>query len=200
MKKILLIILSIVALTAAAQTPVQMLDKAVAAMKKGVVTANYSVKSSKGNMSGSITMCGNKFRLISSDLKCWYDGKTQWTYSKATDEVDITTPTAADLQMTNPMAAAQGFKKNFNMWKAATQIEGHYTIMLMPKTKSDIKKLYLYISNGTNLLHKAHFQMKDGTSMTLTLSNCKTGGKQSAGLFTFNKSQVPAGTQVVDLR
>lgn len=198
MKKILSVIMLVVAFTASAQSPQQMLDKAVAALQ-GTVSANYSVKSSQGTMNGTIVINGTKFRMLSKDIKCWYDGKTQWTYSTATQEVNITTPTASELATTNPMAAAQSFKKNFNMWKAAGQIPGHYAIMLKPKAKSDISQVYLYLSNGTNLLHNAHFKMADGNTFTITLTNYKKAGV-AASTFTYDASQVPAGTDVVDLR
>jgi len=198
MKKILSIIMLLAAFTASAQTPQQMLDKAVAALK-GTVSANYSVKSTQGKMNGTIVIDGTKFRMLSSDVKCWYDGKTQWTYSKATEEVNVITPTAAELATTNPMAAAQSFKKNFNMWKAAGQIPNHYAIMLKPKANSDIKQVYLYISNGTNLLHNAHFKMADGSAFTITLTNYKKAA-MPASTFTYDASLVPAGTEVVDLR
>lgn len=199
MKKILLILLAAVAFSAVAQTPQQMLDKAVAALK-GTVTADYTLKSSQGSIKGSVAVSGKKFRMLSKDVKTWYDGQTQWTYSVATHEVNITNPTPQELQMTNPIAAAQGFKKGYNMWKAATQVPDHYVIMLQPKSKSDIKKVYLYISNGTHLLHSANFQMNDGTSFTLSMTNYNTKASVPASVFSYDSSMVPAGTQVVDLR
>lgn len=199
MKRIFMMIVALLALSASAQTPQQVLDKAIAALS-GTVSAGYSIKSSQGTMSGTIVISGSKFRMLSKDVKCWYDGKTQWTYSSATQEVNVTTPTAAELSMTNPMAAAQSFKKNCNMWKAAGQIAGQYAIMLQPKGKSDISKIYLYITNGSNLLRSAHFQMKDGSRFTITLSNYKTKVSVPASTFSYEASQVPAGTQVVDLR
>ena len=193
--------LLLLAIVAQAQTPQQMLDRAIAALKSaGTVSANYKVKSPQGSSTGTIVMAGNKYRLVSKEMKCWYDGKTQWAWSPATDEVNITTPTAADLQMTNPMAAAADFKTNFNMWKSKGQIPGNYAIMLMPKKKNDIERVYLYINTTTNLLHIAHIKMRDGTALTLTLNGYKTNLKLPASTFTYDKSMVPPGTQVVDLR
>ncbi|MBR1881683.1 MAG: outer-membrane lipoprotein carrier protein LolA [Muribaculaceae bacterium] len=185
-----------------AQKPQQMLDKAIAALKSaGTVTANYSVTSSQGNNSGSIVMSGSRYRLTSADVKCWFDGKTQWTYSSATEEVNITTPTTTELQQTNPYAAAQDFKKNYYMWKAAGQVPGDYAIMLQPRQKGGgVEKVYLYINNTTALLHKMHVKLADGNAYTVTLTNYKTRQNLPAGTFTFDKNQVPTGTQVVDLR
>lgn len=200
-KNLVTLIIALLALVAQAQTPQQMLDRAIAALKSaGTVSANYNVKSSQGSNSGTIIMAGNKYRLVSNEMKCWYDGKTQWTWSRATDEVNITTPTAADLQMTNPMAAATDFKVNFNMWKSKGQIPGHYAIMLQPKKKSDIAQVYLYLTSGTDLLHIAHVRMSNGSTFTLTLTGYKTKQSLPASTFTYDKSMVPAGTQVVDLR
>lgn len=193
--------LLLLALVAQAQTPQQMLDRAIAAMKSaGTISANYKLKSSQGSNSGTIIMAGAKYRIVSNDMKCWYDGKTQWTWSRATDEVNITTPTPDELQMTNPMAAAADFKANFNMWKSKGQIPGHYAIMMQPKKKSDITQVYLYLANGTDLLHIAHIRMTDGSTFTLTLTGYKTKQSLPASTFTYDKSMVPAGTQVVDLR
>lgn len=200
MKRIIYtLVIALTAISAVAQSPQQMLDKAVAALK-GSVSADYQVKTKQGTMTGSIVINGNKFRLLSKDIKCWYDGKTQWTYSTATQEVNVTTPTAAELSTTNPMAAAQSFKKNFNMWKASGQIPGHYAIMLKPKAKSEISQVYLYLSDGSNLLHNAHFKMADGTTFTITLTNYKTKSGLPGSTFTYDASLVPAGTQVIDLR
>ena len=195
------LLLALAAMTAVAQTPRQMLDKAVAAIKNaGCVTASYSMKGSQGASKGNITMSGTKFFLSSSDVKCWYDGSTMWTYSTMTDEVNITTPTAADMQMSNPYAAAQDFQRNYNMWKAAGQIPGCYAIMLRPKVKAQVRQVYLYIDVKTYLLRNVHVKMSDGSYYTITLTNYKTNQSVSPSTFTFNKSMVPAGTQVVDLR
>lgn len=184
-----------------AQAPQQMLDRAVNALRSaGTIAATYQVKSSQGTFAGNIVMADSKYRIISKDMKCWYDGATQWAWSSATDEVNITTPTPEDLQMTNPIAAANDFKTNFNMWKSKGQIPGHYAIMLRPKKKSEIQQVYLYINTSTNLLHIAHIKMTDGSKFTITLTGYKTRQNLPAGTFTFDKAMVPAGTQVVDLR
>lgn len=203
MKRIasIIILMLAVATMASAQTPAAVLDQAVAALRgAGMVTATYKLTSSQGNSAGTIVLSGDKFRLISPDMKTWFDGTTQWTFSTATGEVNITTPTASDLQMLNPYAAVQGFKKNCNMWKAAGQIPGCYAIMLRPKTKSDISQMWLYVSSSTHMLQNAHFKMTNGQTFTISLSGYKTHQSLPASTFTFDVSMVPPGTEVVDLR
>ena len=201
MKRIFIIIITaLVALLAIAQTPSAMLDKCVAAINAGGgVTANYSITSPQGTSKGNIAMQGSKFRIISQEAKCWYDGKNQWSWSPLTEEVNITSPTPDELQMTNPIAAAQHFKANFKMKKAKAQTANTYVIKLTPKKKDNIKTLWLYFDEHTSLLRTARFEMNDKSVYTVKITGYKHKSL-SASTFTFDKSLVPAGTQVVDLR
>lgn len=202
MKRIFIAILTaLVALVALAQTPQAMLDKCVAAINtKGGVTANYSITTDQGTSKGALSMQGNKFRIISPEAKCWYDGKTQWSWSPVTSEVNITAPTAEELQMTNPIAAVQHFKTNFNMKRAKAKTAKTYAIKLTPKKKKDnIKTLWLYFDENTSLLRTARFEMSDKSVYIIKITDYKHKSLP-ASTFTFDKSQVPAGTQVVDLR
>lgn len=202
MKRIFIAILTaLVALVALAQTPQAMLDKCVTAINtQGGVTANYSITTGQGTSKGALSMQGNKFRIISPEAKCWYDGKTQWSWSPVTSEVNITAPTADELQMTNPIAAVQHFKTNFNMKRAKAKTAKTYAIKLTPKKKKDnIKTLWLYFDENTSLLRTARFEMSDKSVYIIKITDYKHKSLP-ASTFTFDKSQVPAGTQVVDLR
>lgn len=164
------------------------------------ISANYSVTSSQGSTSGKIDMSGNKFRIISTDFKCWYDGTTQWVYSTATGEVNISTPTAEEIHMNNPYMVIASAKKNYNVYKAYTQVKGFYTLKLVPKVKSsDERQILLYVTDGTYNISKAVVELKNGNSYTIKISGLK---KVSLGIdiFRFDKKSVPAGTEVVDLR
>lgn len=201
MKRVIIAFLTcMAAMMALAQSPSAMLDKCVTAINAGGgVTANYNVTSSQGTSSGTISMLGNKFRIISSDAKCWFDGKTQWSWSPLTSEVNITAPTASELQLTNPLAAAAHFKANFNMKKAKAKTANTYVIKLTPKKKDNIQTLWLYFDQTTSLLRTARFEMSDKSIYTVRITGYKHKSLPSS-TFTFDKSQVPAGTQVVDLR
>ena len=193
-------ITTLAAIVALAQTPSAILDKCVAAINAGGgVTANYTITSTQGTSSGTIAMQGSKFRIISPEAKSWFDGKTQWSWSPVTGEVNITSPTADELQMTNPLAAASHFKANFNMKKAKAQTPKTKVIKLTPKKKDNIKTLWLYFDENTSLLRTARFEMNDKSVYTIKITNYKHKSLP-ASTFTFDKSQVPAGTQVVDLR
>ena len=194
------IIAAIAALFTMAQTPAAVLDKCAAAINaSGGVTANYNISSSHGTSKGTIAMQGNKFRISASDVKCWFDGKTQWSWSPVTGEVNITSPTAEELQMTNPVAAVQHFKAAFNMKKAKAKTANTLALKLTPKKKDNIKTLWLYFDTKTSLLRTARFEMSDKTVYVVQITDYKHKALP-ASTFTLDKSQVPAGTQVVDLR
>ena len=72
-------------------------------------------------------------------------------------------------------------------------------IKLTPKKKDNIKTLWLYFDENTSLLRTARFEMNDKSVYTIKITNYKHKSLP-ASTFTFDKSQVPAGTQVVDLR
>ena len=200
-KKILfLVALVAVAFTASAQSPSSVVDKVLAAIKGGkAVSASYSVSSSQGSSKGTLVMSGKKFRVLASDVKCWYNGTTMWSYSPATDEVNITTPTAADLQMTNPYSAAQNFKSSYIISKGGTG-NGTYIIRFTPKKKSNVKHMLVTVSTSTWLINKAEIVQTNGTKATITISNYNKNASVNASTFEFDKNQVPAGTEVVDLR
>lgn len=201
MKKIFLAILTaFLPFALFAQSPSAMLDKCVAATNIGSgITAKYSIITPDGTSNGTLAMQGKKFRIISPEAKSWYDGSAQWSWSPLTNEVNITAPTTEELQLTNPLAAAQHFKTAFNMKRAKAKTANTYVIKLTPKKKDNIKTLWLYFDEKTSLLRTARFEMKDKSLYIIKITDYKHKALP-ASTFTFDKSQVPAGTEVVDLR
>lgn len=186
--------------SASAQSPSSVVDKVLGSLKGGkAVSASYAMSSSQGSSKGTLVISGKKFRVLASDIKCWYNGKTMWSYSPATGEVNITTPTASDLQMTNPYSAAQNFKSSYIISKGGTG-NGTYTIRFTPKKKSNVKHMLVSVSTSTWLITKAEVVETSGAKTTVTISNYNRNASASASTFEFDKSQVPAGTEVVDLR
>ena len=190
----------IAAIGAMAQTPAAILDKCLTATNAGSgLTADYSVTSPEGTSHGTIAMQGNKFRIISPEARCWYDRKTQGSCAPLTAEVNITAPSADELQLTNPISAVQHFKSSFNMKKAKAKTANTQVIKLTPKKKDNIKTLWLYFDEKTSLLRTARFEMSDKSVYTIRITGYKHKSLP-ASTFTYDKSQVPAGTPVVDLR
>lgn len=51
-----------------------------------------------GQSAGVIELKGEKFVLKTDDGITWFDGKTQWSYLRSSDEVNISNPTGTELQ------------------------------------------------------------------------------------------------------
>ena len=200
MKRIILLILTFAALVCAAQTPETVLDRCVSSLKgRGTVSANYSISSTQGSGSGTIVMSGSKFRILSPALKCWYDGTTLWTYSSATGEVNITNPTSAELASVSPYATAQNYKATYNISKQSAT-GSTYVVKLVPKRRSQVTQVLLTANTSTNRISKVVINTKSNGTTTISISNYNNNATSTAATFKFDKSQVPAGTQVVDLR
>ena len=97
MKKIcFLIAMALMSAGSFAQSAKSVLDKAASHITvKDGVKANFKMTGSMGNTSGTILIKGRKFQATTPVATVWFDGKTQWTYVKKNDEVNVTTPTEA---------------------------------------------------------------------------------------------------------
>lgn len=204
-KKKLITVLAacLAALPALAGTGDALFTKVANAYKaaKGIAV-NYAVTTSDGKYSGAIIMQGNKFRIHSPDMICWFDGKTQWSYSTMSDEVSVMQPTADELQVVNPFSVISNFRTAYNATLLKTPAGSAGEVKLTPKRpqSSDIKEAVVTVAKSSNLPSKIVFRMKDGSKITITLNGYRTGAHYPASTFVYDKKLVPPGTQVVDLR
>lgn len=166
------------------------------------ISVDYIITTDEGQTNGTITMQGEKFRMISTDLKCWFNGTLQWSYMPTTGEVNITAPTAEELQMINPYSIVSSFRNSFSAHLLKSATASNNEVELRPKNAktSDIASVRLTISKKTNLPVKIVFALKDKSTLIVSLHKYKTGANYPASTFVFNKTMVPAGTPVVDLR
>lgn len=166
------------------------------------ISVNYIITTDQGQTSGNIAMRGEKFRMLSADLKCWYNGTLQWSYTPVTEEVNITQPTAEELQMVNPYSIISSFRQTFSTQLLKSATASNHEVQMLPKNGklTDIKSVRLTINRTTSLPVKIIFELKDRSSVIVTLSNYKTQQNFPDNTFVFNKAMVPAGTPVVDLR
>lgn len=121
MKKTILITLMVMlTLTIGAQNAAQarkVLDKTAAVVSnKNGATAQFTLSSAKtGTVSGRLSLKGNKFQVTTPHSIIWYNGKTQWSYLKSTEEVNVSTPTAAQQLQMNPYRFINMYKTGYNL-------------------------------------------------------------------------------------
>lgn len=204
MKKIILMAIAcFVSLFSYAETADAIFNKTLSAYKsaKGLAV-KYSMTGSAGNASGEIAMQGNKFCITSSNMICWYNGKTQWSYSSMSNEVSIMEPTANELQIVNPMLVISNFQKSYTATLGKSSSATASVIILKPKNAktAQYSSVALTVNKKTYLPSKIIATLKDKSKITISLSGYKTGCNFPASTFVYDKKYVPAGVQVVDLR
>lgn len=176
----------------------KILDKTAAVVgKKSGAQANFQIANSKiGNTSGTIAIKGNKFNARTPQATVWFNGKTQWTYMKNTDEVNVTTPTQAQQTQMNPLTFINLYKTGFKL--SVKTVSGKYEVRLQAENKSrSIQEMYIVIDPKTYVPTQVRMRQKDNWT-TINISNFKAVS-QSDNIFTFNKKDFPSA-EIVDLR
>lgn len=175
----------------------KVLDKAATIIgRKGGATANFSISGKYGNTNGTIAIKGNKFRATTSDAIVWYDGKTEWTYIKKNEEVNVSTPTEAQQQAMNPYKFITIYKNGFNM--SMTSNASDHNIHLVAQNQGrTIKEMYITVDKRTNLPKQVKMRQQNGWS-TINITNFKAVDQNDA-TFRFNSKDFPHA-EVIDLR
>ena len=120
--------------TACAQSAAQVVNKVLEGYNRSHgISATFNVANAQGTSAGTIDMMGKKYRILSKDMKCWFDGKTQWTYSSVTGEVNVTTPTAAEIAQSHPYSIISSLSEQCSLSMKATAND--YIITFKPKKK-----------------------------------------------------------------
>lgn len=198
MKRLCLLLITILLSTVTfAQTAKSVLDKAAAniTVKTGV-QANFKMTGCMGNTSGTIAVKGKKFHATTPQAIVWFDGKTQWTYMKNNDEVNVTTPTEAQLQTINPYNFINLYKNGYDytLNKSGKDYVVHLTALSKDKK---IRELFVTINKTS--YHPTQVKLLQGTKWTIF--DIKDLKKQNIpdSQFRFNAKDFPHA-EVIDLR
>lgn len=164
--------------------------------KSGVSAAFTLNNPTTGNVSGTIAVKGGKFNARTPQAIVWFNGKTQWTYMKKNNEVNISTPTQAQQQMMNPYTFINVYKTGYKM--SSTKAGGSYEVHLLAQNqKRSIQEMYVTVNSKTYV--PSRVKMKhNGRWYTVTISNF-SAKKLPDSLFTFNSKDYPSA-EVIDLR
>ena len=117
MRRIFLILTALlVAVLLHAQNATSVLDKSAATLRTaGNVKIGFTLEVDGGASAGYIKLQRQKFVVNVGGSITWFDGKTMWTYVKANDEVNVTTPSADAVAKMNPYAFLSFYKKGYTV-------------------------------------------------------------------------------------
>ena len=173
------------------------LDKTAQNVKNaGGISATFG-----GSQDGSILLKGEKFYLNSGGVESWFDGKTQWSYIKDNEEVNISNPTSEELQNINPYALLSFYKEGYNYIYGGTKnVEGKtcYEIVLSPRKIVNIIKITLYITKDY-LPQKMKIEAKNQPEQTISIKSYKLHQNYKDAIFKYDKSRYP-NAEIIDLR
>ncbi len=193
--KFTLIALLLTAVTAFGQTAKQVLDKTAAVVSnKSGASASFSIKGTM-NASGSIAIKGRKFQASTPQATIWFDGKTQWTYVKKNDEVNVSNPSSDELAAINPYNFIYLYKKGYTYTLAKKN--GNYEVHLKAQGKKSISELYIVVNQKTYVPSQIRMKQQKGWT-TIDISQFKQA-KLADSMFQFNSKDFPQA-EVIDLR
>lgn len=176
----------------------QVLDKCAATVssEQGVQADFLMTSAQYGDTNGTISIKGKKFFASTTVAKIWFDGTTLWTYMTKNDEVNVTTPTAEQLQTLNPYNFINMYKSGFTM--TMTKSSTVYTVHLTA-TDASSKVKELFITVDSQSYAPKEIKMLTGNRWsTFTVSNLKSKSLPET-MFRFNPSDYP-DAEVIDLR
>lgn len=206
------VLIALLTLPVFAQQQVQakvVLDRAAAAFRHaGGVEAGFDVKAfSKGRPAGEtggvIQLKGEKFKLKTADVVTWFDGKTQWSYLTDSEEVNVSNPTAAELQSLNPYALLQLYQQGYVCRLGTTKsFRGKpvYEVILTPVNRmQEPARMSVIVARDTYRPLFIAVEQRDKSRSEITITSYQTGQKYADALFAFDKRQYPQA-EIIDLR
>lgn len=175
----------------------EILDKTTSALQQaGGIRATF-----KGTGSGTLLLKGNRFYLNSDGIQSWFDGTTQWSYLKNSEEVNVSTPTPEELQTINPYALLSIYKHGYNYKyigvKKRNGKQG-FEVMLIPEKKQDITSITLFVSNTYQPLY-IKVEQNNKPASEIIVTSYQTNQPLDDATFKFDKKKFP-DAEVIDLR
>mgnify|MGYP000951855446 FL=1 len=200
-KNILLGLLLLVSVCVSAQSSAQamkVLNKTASVVgRKGGAQANFNISGKKiGAQSGTIAIKGNKFQARTRKAIVWYNGKTQWSYLKMTNEVNVSNPNEAKRMSMNPYTFLSMYKNGYNL--SMTKSGSSYVVhMVAQNKKRSVQEAYITINKRTYT--PSLVKMRQGNDWTYISVNNFRAVNQPDSKFTFNAKDFPKA-DIIDLR
>ncbi len=189
-----------------AKTILDAVTKKVNGLKS--LKANFTINlTGKGKVNdvkkGTIVLKGQKYHISLSGQEIICDTKTNWTYTKDTKEVQVSTYNASEQTMSPAKLLTNFYDKEYKYsYKGETKEKGKtYDLIELQPTDNGKKysKIELLIDKSTSLIAGGNIFEKNGNKVTYTVSNVVTNANVTDAEFTWDAKAHP-GVEVVDLR
>lgn len=151
---------------------------------------------------GAITLSGAKYTFSLADQQVISDGKTNWTYLKEANEVQVSDQVASDGSITPSNIFTlyeKGFKTKFLGEQAKNGTPAQLIELTPEDTRKNFFKILLTIDKNGKYVKEAKIFEKSGAITTYSILKFTPNATLPADQFTFNKDKYP-GAEIVDLR
>ena len=174
----------------------------------GGVQVSFTVVTTKDQRyidksNGLLFLQDDCFKLEASDLRSWFDGKTQWSYLLVNEEVNIINPTEEELESINPYRLLLSYKKGYSYaigkttnYKSKQVVE---VLLKSVKKDRDIESVVLYIDKFSHLPLYLKVRLQDRTESEITVKEYHQNQKYDQSFFQFDESKYPS-VEIIDLR
>ncbi|NLV52231.1 MAG: cell envelope biogenesis protein LolA [Bacteroidales bacterium] len=200
MKKITLVLMALIAaITLQAQNATTILDKAAATLKSaGNVKIGFSFQAEGSSSSGYIRLQRQKFVINTGGSIIWFDGKTMWTYVKANEEVNVTTPSADAVAKMNPYSFLSFYKNGYTA-RMGKSTGKNYEVLLTGKKDALYKTVTVHINKSNHIPSLIIMTPQKGSTTTIRCTSFAKNQKYTSSTFQFNQKNYP-DVEIVDLR
>ncbi len=173
------------------------LDRVAANFRQaGGVEIRFTVHAPEGDSEGQIRLKGEKFLLETEGMKTWFDGRIQWTYLEANDEVNISEPTAEELQSINPYAWLSLYQSGYTLQMASED----RVVMTAADSQRDLQRLELQVEPRTERPSSLRMRWRgNAEDAVVHIRHYVTGKDYPDTLFTFDRKAYPTA-EMIDLR
>jgi len=204
MKKILLYIIGVLAcaLPAVAQQPDArtILDRTAEAFRKlGGVRMTFTVRASGGTSTGTIRLKGDRFLLEAEGMTTWFNGHTQWSYLASADEVNISEPTAEELQTINPYALLSIYKQGYRLTLEKADASQYGVRLTATDLRRELQSVVVYVTKDSYRPVRVSTTQRGGETAVISIDSYRSGENYSDALFVFDKKKYPTA-ELIDLR
>ena len=186
----------------------KILDAAVAKIKAdaGVqmhftITMNDETGEEIYEDKGVMKMDGEKYALITDQMKLWCDGETQWSYIVQNNEIYVSEPNADDARAFSPVHIMQLYKSGFRceLYPAGTTAKVDAVKMTAVARDSEIRKVIIHINKQSGQPVELKVDYENGSSADIVVDAYKTKCKFAVKEFRCRVKDY-RGAEVVDMR
>lgn len=197
-----------VSISSMAQTARQVLDQTATKLRNsGGIEVTFEGTQFKGtheagSATGHIQVQGSKFKIVSNALTTWFDGHTQWTLMNGSDEVNVSKPSATELQQVNPYTFLNLYKQGYNLKLATVYYHGKacHEVRMIAQNKGNGLQLVIAVIDKQSKMPLS-LRMKDnhGEWTRIRINGIHTHKRWNDANFRFNPKNHP-NIEVIDLR